>query len=161
MSSALGAPSPARPRRARLPDIVGRALRPLPLFPLERILNLILKTVLARRPGLFARMGEQAGALFLIEAVDLPFFITLDSAPQNPAIHLSRERPHKGIRATVSAPILTHLKMLTGGLDGDALFFSREIGVSGDTAAVLALRNAVDDLDLSFARKLFERGRKP
>jgi predicted lipid carrier protein YhbT len=37
--------------------------------------------------------------------------------------------------------------MIDGALDGDALFFSRDLRVSGDTEAVVALRNALDDFE--------------
>jgi len=39
------------------------------------------------------------------------------------------------------------LDMIDGSLDGDALFFSRALQVSGDTEAVVALRNALDDFE--------------
>jgi predicted lipid carrier protein YhbT len=41
--------------------------------------------------------------------------------------------------------------MVHGVLDGDALFFSREITIEGDTDAILAMRNAIDaaEIDLS------------
>ena len=41
--------------------------------------------------------------------------------------------------------------MVDGRLDGDALFFSRDLQVSGDTEAVVSLRNALDDLEGSVA----------
>ncbi len=37
--------------------------------------------------------------------------------------------------------------MIDGSLDGDALFFSRALRVTGDTEAVVALRNALDDFE--------------
>lgn len=37
--------------------------------------------------------------------------------------------------------------MIDGSLDGDALFFSRDLRVTGDTEAVVALRNALDDFE--------------
>ena len=37
--------------------------------------------------------------------------------------------------------------LIDGSLDGDALFFSRKLRVTGDTEAVVALRNALDDVD--------------
>ena len=41
--------------------------------------------------------------------------------------------------------------MLHGVEDGDALFFSREVMIEGDTSAVLAFRNALDaeEIDLT------------
>ena len=32
-------------------------------------------------------------------------------------------------------------------MDGDALFFSRDLMIEGDTEAVVCLRNALDDMD--------------
>ena len=37
--------------------------------------------------------------------------------------------------------------------DGDAAFFSRDLEVSGDTEAVVRLRNALDDVDGSIAEE--------
>jgi predicted lipid carrier protein YhbT len=57
--------------------------------------------------------------------------------------------------------------MLDGSYDGDALFFSRDLVIEGDTSAVLALRNALDDAEIDPAtlagvpaplRALFNRG---
>ena len=39
-------------------------------------------------------------------------------------------------------------EVLEGRLDGDALFFSRDLAIEGDTAAVVALRNAIDNEEL-------------
>ena len=42
---------------------------------------------------------------------------------------------------------LNLLDLIDGSLDGDALFFSRKLRVTGDTEAIVALRNALDDVD--------------
>jgi predicted lipid carrier protein YhbT len=44
--------------------------------------------------------------------------------------------------------MLRLVDLLEGGLDGDALFFSRDIEIEGDTGAVLALRNAVESEEI-------------
>jgi predicted lipid carrier protein YhbT len=41
-------------------------------------------------------------------------------------------------------------------LDGDALVFSRELEVTGNTEAVVCLRNALDDVDGSIAESVAE-----
>ena len=38
--------------------------------------------------------------------------------------------------------------MIHGTLDGDALFFSRDITIEGNTDAILALRNAIDAAEI-------------
>jgi len=39
--------------------------------------------------------------------------------------------------------------MIDGTYDGDALFFSRDLVIEGDTEAVLALRNAIENAELN------------
>ena len=46
---------------------------------------------------------------------------------------------------------MTLLGMIDGRYDGDALFFTRDLIVEGDTEAVVCLRNAVDDVEGSVA----------
>ena len=43
------------------------------------------------------------------------------------------------------------LDLLEGRVDGDTVFFSRDLKITGDTAAIVALRNTLDreDLDVS------------
>lgn len=66
---------------------------------------------------------------------------------------------------------MTLLDMIGGKQDGDALFFSRDLSVTGDVEAVVVLRNAIDDTDgsviddllPSFARvftRLFRKARE-
>lgn len=42
---------------------------------------------------------------------------------------------------------MTLLGMIDGRYDGDALFFTRDLIVEGDTEAVVCLRNALDDVE--------------
>ena len=41
-----------------------------------------------------------------------------------------------------------------GAFDGDALFFSRDLIIEGDTEAVLALRNAIDNEEIDLAAEV-------
>jgi len=43
------------------------------------------------------------------------------------------------------------LQLVDADADGDALFFSRDLVISGNTEAVVTLRNALDDVDGSIA----------
>jgi predicted lipid carrier protein YhbT len=56
--------------------------------------------------------------------------------------------------ARIAGPLSAFLAMMHGAEDGDALFFSRDLTVEGDTAAVLALRNAMDDAELDLTEEL-------
>ncbi len=41
--------------------------------------------------------------------------------------------------------------MIDGQTDSDALFFNRKLSVTGDTEAIVALRNALNDMDATLA----------
>ncbi|KCZ46704.1 hypothetical protein HY17_08130 [Hyphomonas sp. CY54-11-8] len=45
------------------------------------------------------------------------------------------------------------LELVDSQRDGDAAFFSRDLEVSGDTEAVVRLRNALDDVEGSIAEE--------
>jgi predicted lipid carrier protein YhbT len=49
--------------------------------------------------------------------------------------------------AAIAGTFFNLLDMIDGSQDGDALFFSRNLKVTGDTEAVVALRNALDDFE--------------
>ena len=48
------------------------------------------------------------------------------------------------------------LELVDSEEDGDAAFFSRDLEVTGDTEAVVRLRNALDDVDGSIAEETAE-----
>ena len=54
-----------------------------------------------------------------------------------------------GVHAIALSNDREKLALLDGTQDGDALFFNRVISISGRTEAVLALRNAIEDAELT------------
>jgi predicted lipid carrier protein YhbT len=122
-------------------------LTPVPLALLQPILNRIATHVAQSRPELFDRLGPHAGKRFLIDPIDLPFVLVLTPEPHLP--HLTAHRRHERIAhdAAIAGTFFNLLDMIDGSLDGDAMFFARDLRVSGDTEAVVALRNALDDFE--------------
>lgn len=51
---------------------------------------------------------------------------------------------------------MTLAQLAQGNGDGDALFFSRDITIEGDTEAIVALRNALDDSSLDIINDSLE-----
>jgi O2-independent ubiquinone biosynthesis accessory factor UbiT len=99
------------------------------------------------RPELFARLGPHVNKRFLVDPIDLPFVLVLvpnSARPHLTAYRRSEKPPHD---ACIAGTFLDLLDMIDGSQDGDALFFSRDLRVSGDTEAVVALRNALDDFE--------------
>jgi predicted lipid carrier protein YhbT len=122
-------------------------LRFLPLPLLQPILSLIGSQVAKHQPDVFLRLGPHAQKSFIIDPTDLPFVLLLKPRPEAPSLSAWRrgEVPHGHCR--IAGTFLDLFDLIDGSLDGDALFFSRKLRVTGDTEAVVALRNALDDVD--------------
>jgi O2-independent ubiquinone biosynthesis accessory factor UbiT len=143
-SSAGRAPAPLT---ALLQNVPGLLLAPVPLALLQPILTRIASHVAQSRPELFNRLGPHAGKRFLIDPIDLPFVMVLTPEPERPHMTAHRRHERPAHDAAIAGTFFNLLDMIDGSLDGDALFFSRDLRVSGDTEAVVALRNALDDFE--------------
>lgn len=132
--------------RGHLPPFFAHAARVLPLQPLELVARRLMANAMAARPSFAARLGEYQGRSFAIDPVDCPFVFLL--TPLDGVTHLSVVRDIENVDARIAAPLVVLLGMIDGTYDGDALFFSRDLSIQGDTEAVLALRNAIENADL-------------
>ena len=138
-------------RAAGRPGGLARLLPPPPLFLLQPLLSHIVRRIAERCPELLARLGPHRGTRFLIDPVDLPFLLLLKPDPADLVLraHDRAEPPHH--EARIAASFLDLLRLIDSGSDGDAMFFSRDLDISGNTEAVVSLRNAIDDVDGSIA----------
>lgn len=116
----------------------------LPVAALQRATDAAFSVVAGNHPRLFERLSGYADARVLVAPSDLPllFLLRLDPAAPGVSVHLSEA----GLAPTASVrgPMLRLIDLLEGAVDGDALFFSRDLSIEGDTGAILALRNAVE-----------------
>ena len=74
--------------------------------------------------------------------------------PAHECVKLAGKGESKEADAAVSGDFVSLLALLEGHVDGDALFFSRDLSVTGDMEAIVALRNAVDDSGLDLPHDL-------
>lgn len=130
----------------RLPALV---LRGVPLAPLSLALTGFARRIALRHPAMFRRLGDYAKARFVLDPTDLPVSLLLEPLGGRPRVQLS----HRALQgdARIAGPLSGLLGLVHGAFDGDALFFSRDLVIEGDTAAVLALRNAIDDAELDLS----------
>ncbi len=137
-------PRPAPPLSPVL--LAGFVLRPLPRALLEPFLNGFVAIVCRRHADVMARLEALGDAEFLIDPVDLPFSFVLRLAAPSPVVEVVADDGASAGRptATVRAPLLALIDLAEGRIDGDALFFSHDLAIEGDTEAVLMLRNALD-----------------
>lgn len=137
----------------RCPRLIARALRPLPPQPLGLALSALSRRLSARHAGLLRRMGDYAEHAVLIDPTDVPFVLRLEPAA-GPRLTAHRRGDAPAAAARIAGPLSALTGMMHGRYDGDALFFSRDLVIEGDTEVVLALRNALDDAELDLATEL-------
>ncbi|MFN3746954.1 MAG: SCP2 domain-containing protein [Hyphomicrobiaceae bacterium] len=140
-------------RDFRVPDLVSSALRPLPLLPLEIFLQQLASNIVARHPDILERIGRVALLRFGIDPIDVPFAIEIELHDSSVGVRVLRSLDQRPLHAEISGTLAALMGLVDGEADGDALFFSREIVVKGDIAAVLALRNAVDAAEIKLLRE--------
>lgn len=131
-----------------LPRFVRHLLPTVAGLPLGPMLTLSLRSLARRRAGLFERLGEYRLACFGIDPVDLAFAFRVVPDGQRLSVRVVSKVEAAGSDVLIRGPLLTLLSLLDGTLDGDAMFFSRVISISGRTEAVLALRNTIEDAEL-------------
>ena len=124
--------------------VLGMTMRPLSPSLLQPIFNSFLRAVLRNHPDILDRMESYADAVVCIDPIDLPFAILLRPNPDNPSLTVCRRDDMSEVSATVRGSLLTLIALAEGRVDGDALFFSRQLVIEGDTEVVVAFRNAID-----------------
>lgn len=119
----------------------------------QPLLSRVVRRIAARHPSLFARLGPNQKTDFLIDPVDLPFALHLCPDPEALLFRAVPRDAAPQAGATIRGRFMLLLELVDSEEDGDAAFFSRDLEVSGDTEAVVRLRNALDDVDGSIAEE--------
>ncbi len=128
--------------------MAGLLVRPVPPIFLQPALTAAMTAVARRHPALFRRLASLGDPVYLIDPEDLPLAFLLRPAAGARGLTACRRPDTAAATATIRAPFLTLIDLLEGRLDGDALFFSRDLVIEGDVEAVVALRNAVDGAEI-------------
>jgi len=134
--------------------LAGIAARPVPHFILQPILDTVVKRIHRRHPALFERLSDFDSPIFVIDPVDLPWYIVMHTDEQHPKMFLTKSTEGLAYTAAMRGAVSVFIDLLEGTRDGDALFFSRELVIDGDTEAVVALRNALDDAEIDITKDL-------
>lgn len=116
----------------------------------DALLARLLRVLAERHPRAFEALREMQDARVLIEPVDAPVALMMRVGPELSLHALPRGAVGTGAAsadAVIRGPYARLLDLLEGRIDGDALFFRRELTISGDTALILALRNTLDGED--------------
>jgi len=146
--SAAGGPLELGTRFQDLPRYV---LAPLPLFVVQPLITRVVSGLASRHPRLFERLAHHQGKRVLIDPLNLPFALSLHVTEKGVIVRAIRRTGAGRHDARIAGTCLTLLELIEGESDSDALFFTRDLMVEGDTEVVVALRNTLDDVDGSLA----------
>ena len=134
-----------------LPPLLVKPVDLAPLWLVERVARHLFSGVLKAHPDLFERLGDYRQTRYGFSPVDLPLHFTV--VPAMEMLTVSRGAAPL-VDARIEGPLVLLLGLLEGRCDADALFFSRDLSVTGDMEAMLALRNALDDSAIDLPREL-------
>lgn len=135
--------------RGELPKPIRLLAAPAGLLPLGPALTMAVRRFARRKPAVFDRLGDYGRCSFLIEPTDLDFSFLMVPDGVRAEVRCLRRRGSQKADVVVKGPLLTLLGLIDGTFDGDAMFFNRAISVSGRTDALVALRNAIEDAELT------------
>jgi O2-independent ubiquinone biosynthesis accessory factor UbiT len=133
----------------RLPaGIARRVLAMSPPQLLSPTLRMLLGNMRRRHPGLFQNLKNLDATSILVAPTDLrwQFLLTFGGGVPATLTPLRHDAPlaARDTTARIKGTLATLFDLLEGTNDGDTLFFSRALTISGDTAAIVALRNTLD-----------------
>lgn len=134
--------------------LLGLALKPVRPAVLQPLFDAMLRVVRRRHPDILERMEPFADKVVCIDPVDLPFALLLEPNPAEPRLTVRRFVDADEVHATIRGPLETLVALSEGKVDGDALFFSRQLVIEGDTEVVVALRNAIDGAGIDLVEDL-------
>lgn len=135
--------------------IAGLALPRFARPVLDRAAQSFATRVWSRHKKSFERMSDFAGRRFLLDPSDLPFFLVLEMKTEGPVLNAVIAEDTAGdIAATIRGSLRALVDLAEGRVDGDTLFFNRDLMIEGDTEAVLALRNSIEDADINLLQEL-------
>jgi predicted lipid carrier protein YhbT len=124
----------------QFPRLVDHLIARLPTLPLDLALRRFITSLAERHPSLFSRLDDQARKTFLIDPTDVAIAFVLKPDPALPRLEAVKRAADGSVVAArdarIAGPLAALVGMVHGALDGDALFFSRDIVIEGDTEAV-------------------------
>ncbi|MDP1582598.1 MAG: SCP2 sterol-binding domain-containing protein [Bradyrhizobium sp.] len=136
--------------------LLGRPLEFLPVGPVRWLAQRIIRGAMRQHPQVNARLPGLAGKRLLLDPSDLPFAFVLELTDSDPRIEVvaQDDDPKLPIDATVRGALADLISLAEGRVDGDALFFSRRLSVSGEMELIVAVRNAMDGAAIGLERLL-------
>jgi predicted lipid carrier protein YhbT len=130
-------------RTADLP-LTTAALALVPSRALDRLVALLMRGMRRQHPKLFSNFGRLDTATIQILPADLPHRFAITYGNGSMTIRVLPAGPLPPADASIRARLAVLIDMLEGRIDGDAMFFTRDIEITGSTEVIVAVRNTLD-----------------
>jgi predicted lipid carrier protein YhbT len=127
--------------------VIAGVMKRIPSRAMVEAVAILMRHMRRRHQHLFRRLAEMDDAVVFIEPIDLPHNFILRLGRGGPSLAVSDGQACP-VTASVKGKLESLLDLLEGRADGDTLFFSRTIVVTGDTSAIVGLRNILDGEDI-------------
>lgn len=139
---------------ASLPvPLIVAGLRRVPSAALVRPVRQVWRRMGWRHPKLMTNLARLEPALVRLELADAPHIFTLRLGP-DPDFQIFTEDAGVMFDACVRGTLAALVDLLEGRVDGDALFFTRDIQITGKTEVIVGLRNTLDREDMDVFSEL-------
>jgi predicted lipid carrier protein YhbT len=143
--------------RKDLIALIEGALQRVPAPLLQPLLDVAALGLGWRHRAVFERLAAFAGVSVLVLPSGAPrgLLLELPRAHAAPALTLVDTAMAPRADVVLRGALAALVDLVEGRVDGDALFFDRRLVCTGDTVALVALRNAVDGAAIDLAADLF------
>jgi len=139
----------------RAPALLLRAaLRMMPAPLVQKAIDALIKNMRDEHPALFKNLKRLPAAAVLIAPSDLIHRFKLSYGKKGIALTVLTEEEDLDFDAQIKGSLEGLLNLLEGRADGDRLFFSRDLEISGDTAVIVALRNTLDREEINLLKDM-------
>jgi O2-independent ubiquinone biosynthesis accessory factor UbiT len=130
--------------------VLGLALRPILAKPvIQPWLNLIAGVMQRKHPRIVTCLSQFSPVSILVDPTDVPFSVMLSVRGDKLSLRYMKKNQIIVSNASISGPLSALIDLMEGRVDGDALFFSRELAIEGCSETVVALRNALEHENVS------------
>ena len=151
--AAVAAARGARPSTATPLALLRMAAIATPRRIAAVLANGVLRSLGRNHPRLLGNLAALDPAVVHVMPTDLPYGFALHVGRTPPALSVVA-REATGSDATIRASIAVLTELLEGRVDGDTLFFRRDLQISGNTAVIVGLRNVLDRETIKLADEL-------
>lgn len=126
----------------------------LPRALLAPLVDAVVRRLGRSHPKLMASLSQLESGTVYIAPIDLPYGFALTiGGGQDARLQIVEAAPLQA-SASLSGSVAALLDLLEGRIDGDTLFFRRDLLVSGNAAVVVGLRNVLDREELRITDEL-------